>query len=107
MKVLETARLAVAACLLVLAGSTLASAEIVFLTSGRTLSVKAHHESGDSITLTLRSGGEVTCDKTLVEKIVPDEVPHPDPVVAAPEPLRPAARRSSAERASGSRRTRI
>lgn len=103
MKVLETARLAVAACLLVLAGSTLASAEIVFLTSGRTLSVKAHHESGDSITLTLRSGGEVTCDKTLVEKIVPDEVPHPDPVVAAPEPLRPAL--SAVERGTGLRIT--
>jgi hypothetical protein len=91
MKVLETVRVAVAACVLVLAGSTIASAEIVFLTSGRTLSVKGHHESGDSIILTLRSGGEVTCDKTLVEKIVPDEVPHPDPAVAASDPPTPAA----------------
>jgi len=33
--------------------------------------------------LTLRSGGEVTCDQKLVEKIVADEVPHPDPVPAA------------------------
>ena len=42
-----------------------ASAEIVFLTSGRTLSVKAHRVEGESIILTLRSGGEVTCDKSL------------------------------------------
>jgi|SRR5579872_4778950 len=86
MTVRKTAHVAAAASLFVLMGASFASAEIVFLTSGRTLSVKAHHESGDSITLTLRSGGEVTCDRTLVEKIVPDEVPHPDPVVAVAEP---------------------
>jgi soluble lytic murein transglycosylase-like protein len=86
MKVLRTVRVAATGCVFLLAGSTIASAEIVFLTSGRTLSVKSHRESGDSITLTLRSGGEVTCDKTLVEKIVPDEVPHPDPADVAPAP---------------------
>jgi hypothetical protein len=56
-----------------------ASAEIVFLASGQTLSVKSHRIVGESIVLTLRGGGEVTCDKTLIEKIVPDEVPHPEP----------------------------
>jgi len=56
-----------------------ASAEIVFLSSGRTLSVKGHKIDGDHITLTLRSGGEVTCDKTLIEKIEADEVLHVDP----------------------------
>ena len=56
-----------------------ASAEIVFLASGQTISVKSHRVVGDSIVLTLRGGGEVTCDKTLIEKIVPDEVPHPEP----------------------------
>ncbi len=76
-------RLALATCVCLLTGASLASAEIVFLASGRTLSVKDHKTEGDSIVLTLRSGGEVTCDKTLVERIVPDEVPHPDPVVAA------------------------
>ena len=74
-------RLAVVTSVLV-AGSVLpAAAEIVFLNSGRTLSVKSHREEGESIIFTLRAGGEVTCDKSLVEKIVPDEVPHPDPVV--------------------------
>jgi hypothetical protein len=79
-------RLAVVTSVLV-AGSVLpAAAEIVFLNSGRTLSVKSHREEGESIILTLRAGGEVTCDKSLIEKIVPDEVPHPDPVdEAAPE----------------------
>ena len=58
-----------------------AGAEVVFLTSGRTLSVKSHRVEGDAIVLTLRSGGEVTCDKTLIEKIQPDDVPYPeDPV---------------------------
>jgi hypothetical protein len=56
-----------------------ASAEIVFLTSGRTLSVKSHRVEGDSIVLTLRSGGEVTCAKNLIEKITADEVPYIEP----------------------------
>src|SRR5919106_858250 len=54
------------------------SADIVVLSSGRTLSVKSHRIEGDSIVLTLRSGGEVTCDKSLIEKILPDEVPYPE-----------------------------
>jgi Transglycosylase SLT domain len=56
-----------------------ARAEIVFLSSGRTLSVQAHRVEGDSIVLTLRNGGEVTCDKSLIERIVSDEVPYPPP----------------------------
>ena len=85
MKVLKTVRLAIATCVLVAAGSSFASAEIVFMTSGRTVSVKKSTTVGDSIVLTLRSGGEVTLDKTLVEKIVPDEVAHPEPAPQAPE----------------------
>ena len=70
----------VSAVIFVLAGTAVpASAEIVFLTSGRTLSVKSHRIDGDSIVLTLRGGGDVTCDKSLIEKIIPDEVPHPEP----------------------------
>lgn len=58
-----------------------ARAEIVVLTSGRTISVKSHRIQGESIVLTLRTGGEVTCDRSLIEKILPDEVPYPEPVV--------------------------
>ncbi len=60
-----------------------ASAEIVFLTSGRTLSVKSHRLDGDAIVLALRSGGEVTCERSIVERIVPDEVPYPEPLASA------------------------
>jgi len=55
------------------------------MTSGGTLSVKGHTTEGHTVTLQLRNGGQVSCDKTLIEKIVPDEVPHPDPVVEAPK----------------------
>jgi hypothetical protein len=68
-----------AAALALLATAVPASAEIVFLTSGRTLSVKNHKIDGESIVLTLRSGGQVTCDKALISKIEPDEVPYPEP----------------------------
>jgi len=79
MKVLKIAQVAVATCVLLICGASAASAEIVFMTSGGVLSVKGHKTEGESVILTLRSGGEVTCDKTLIEKIVPDEVPHPEP----------------------------
>jgi len=69
---------AVAASTLVYAGR--ASAEIAVLGSGQTLTIKGHRLiDGDRIVLQLRNGGEVTCDKTLVEKILPDEVPFKEP----------------------------
>jgi membrane-bound lytic murein transglycosylase B len=91
MKVLKTVRLAMVTCVLVAAGSSMASAEIVFMSSGRTVSVKNHTNVGDSVVLTLRSGGEVTLDHSLIEKIEADEVPHPDPAppVAEPAPATP------------------
>ena len=80
MHVLRIARVALATGVCLIGASSLASAEIVYMTSGGTLSVKGHSTNADTVTLTLRSGGTVTCDKTLIEKIVPDEVPHPDPL---------------------------
>jgi Transglycosylase SLT domain len=77
------------ALLALLAMAIPASAEIVFLSSGRTLSVKSHKVDGDHVVLTLRSGGEVTCDKSLIEKVEPDEVPYIDP--DAPKAAEPAA----------------
>ena len=62
-----------------LAAAAPASAEIVFLSSGRTLSVKSHRVEGDRVVLTLRSGGEVTCNKELIARVEPDEVPYVDP----------------------------
>ena len=73
------------ATLVLLTTAVPASAEIVFLKSGRTLSVKSHKVEGERITLTLRGGGEVTCDKTVVDKIEPDEVPYIEPPVEKAE----------------------
>ena len=64
------------ACLIV---ARTASAELVFLSTGRTLSIKAHRLDGESIVLMLRTGGEIVCPQTLVVRIAPDEVPYPDP----------------------------
>lgn len=70
-------------------------AELVFLTSGRALSVKSHRVDGDTIVLRLRSGGQITCEAALIDRIEPDEVPHPDPqpatVSPAADPSRPYA----------------
>ena len=73
------ARLSAVICAFLMLGVGEARAEIVFLSSGRTMSVKSHREDGELLVLTLRTGGEVTCAKSLVDRIVPDEVPHPDP----------------------------
>jgi soluble lytic murein transglycosylase-like protein len=58
-----------------------AHAELVFFNTGRTLSVKAHRSEGESLVLTLRSGGEIVCESSVVARITPDEVPYPEPVV--------------------------
>jgi soluble lytic murein transglycosylase-like protein len=56
-----------------------ASAELVFLSSGRTLSVQAHRVDGETVVLFLRGGGQVVCGQSAVLRIEPDEYPHPDP----------------------------
>jgi soluble lytic murein transglycosylase-like protein len=65
------------------AAAGVCAAELVFLNTGRTMSVKAHRVEGDRIVLLLRTGGEVTCEASLVTRIEPDEVPYPDPVTPA------------------------
>lgn len=80
---LRVLRVAAVALALIAAASP-ASAEIIVLTSGRTINVKSHRYEGDSVILTLRTGGEVTCDKSLIEKILADEVPYPEPPAAVP-----------------------
>jgi len=82
--------IAAAALAAVVAGAVPARAEIVYLSSGRTMSVRAHHVEGDAIVLSLRSGGEITCSRDLVSRIVPDEVPYPEPE-SAPAPAAPVA----------------
>lgn len=70
-----------------------ARAELVYYTSGRTQSVKGHRVEGDSIVLLPRSGGEMVVDSTVIDQIVPDEVPYPEPQEeAAPDTLGMSAR---------------
>jgi len=67
-----------------------AQAEIVFFSSGRTMSVKGHRTDGESLVLTLRSGGEIVCEPSLVSRITPDEVPYPEPEpIAVEQPAPP------------------
>ncbi len=64
-----------------LAWQTLAgvsAAELVFLNTGRTLTVRSHRLEGDRLVLVLRGGGEITCDASLVVRFEPDEVPFVD-----------------------------
>ena len=75
----------VALATVVLAGAARpASAEVVLLTTGRTLSVKSHRAEDDKVTLVLRKGGELTCPASLIVRIDPDEVPY---VEEAPAPV--------------------
>jgi hypothetical protein len=60
-----------------------ASADLVYLTSGRTLSVKAVRAEGTQAVLLLRGGGEVVCDARLIVRVAPDEVPYPEEPAAA------------------------
>jgi soluble lytic murein transglycosylase-like protein len=75
--------LAVAVCLAA-ASALPVSAEIVTLSSGRTLSVRSHHLDGATLVLVLRGGGEIRCEPSVVSAFAPDEVPHPEDAPPAP-----------------------
>jgi soluble lytic murein transglycosylase-like protein len=74
-----------------------ARAELVFFSSGRNLSVKAHRMEGESLVLELRGGGEIVCAPAIVARIEPDEVPYPEP--APPVMARPMNEVAAAEQA--------
>jgi soluble lytic murein transglycosylase-like protein len=62
------------------------SAERIFFANGRSMSVKDYQVNGDVMTVTLRGGGQAIFDKSLITRVVPDEVPDVDEsVVAAAE----------------------
>jgi hypothetical protein len=61
------------------------AAELVFLSTGRSLNVRSHRIDGEQIVLTLRGGGEITCEASLIERIAPDEVAYPEPEPPAVE----------------------
>jgi soluble lytic murein transglycosylase-like protein len=66
----------------VLACALPAKAELAYFASGDSLSIKAHRDEGDSLVLVLRTGGEIVCDRALIVRFAPDEVPYPEPAVA-------------------------
>jgi soluble lytic murein transglycosylase-like protein len=76
-----------------LSAASVASAELVFLKTGRSMSVKAVRYDGDQAVMTLRMGGEVIFDKTAIDRVEPDEVEYPEP---APEPNSAALASASA-----------
>jgi soluble lytic murein transglycosylase-like protein len=86
--------LIVPAVALMLAPSA-ASADIVRLTNGATLSVKSATADGDTMVLQLRGGGEMRTPTSLVAGVSPDEVLHADAsttfVLPAYEPPKPSA----------------
>ncbi len=54
-----------------------AEADLVFFSSGRTMSVRGHRLEGSTATLYLRGGGEVVCDVGLIARIEADELIYP------------------------------
>lgn len=79
-------------------GVTDATADLVYLTSGRTVSVRSVQEDGESVVLTLRGGGQIVCSRALVAQVVPDEVPYPEPDM---DPLAGPAPAAGVQRAAG------
>jgi len=56
------------------------------------MSIKGHRLDGESLVLSLRSGGEIVCDPGLIVRFSPDEVPYPEPeatIAEAPLPATP------------------
>ena len=94
-------RLPLAGALLAgLAAAAPARAELVHLTSGRVVSASSVVLGEETATIRLRGGGEVTCSRSLIVRVDPDEVPWPEEKATAdaaagstattrPEPVRP------------------
>ena len=65
-----------------LALATPASAELIFFSEQRSMSVASHRIEGDRIIVALRGGGEMSFDRALITKIAPDEVPYDEETTA-------------------------
>jgi soluble lytic murein transglycosylase-like protein len=74
----KIARIAALLAICVAAGRP-AGAELAYFTSGGSLSIRDHRVDGESLVLTLRAGGEIVCDRALIVRFAPDEVPYPEP----------------------------
>ena len=70
-----------AAALFWLVSAVPAAADVVHLSSGRTLSVASVQLDADSAVLHLRSGGQIVCDRRLVIRVEPEELSPEGPAV--------------------------
>ncbi len=75
---MKIARAAALLAICVAAGRP-AGAELAYFSSGDSLSIRDHRLDGESLVLTLRAGGEIVCDRALIVRFAPDEVPYPEP----------------------------
>lgn len=71
--------------ILALAIATPASAELIFFSEHRSMSVASHRIEGGRVIVALRGGGEMSFDRSLVTKIEPDEVPYLDESAGEPQ----------------------
>ena len=81
-------------CFVVRPAAAPAAAELVLLTTGRTLAISGHAFEGDRVVLYLRNGGEVVCLRSLIVRIEPAAAPAPpveEEVESPPLPARPFA----------------
>ena len=72
--------------LIALAIATPASAELIFFSEQRAMSVASHRFEGDRVIVALRGGGEMSFDRALISKITPDEVPYTEAATADTKP---------------------
>jgi hypothetical protein len=70
-----------------------ATADIVRLTNGRTLAVELCRFEGDQAVLSMLGGGEVRIPRSLIQELLPDEVPSARPVAIEALARSPHARR--------------
>ena len=63
--------------LLVRPAAAPASAELVLLTTGRTLAISGHEFEGDRVVLHLPNGGQIVCARSLIVRIEADYAPPP------------------------------
>ena len=64
---------------LVLLAPSIAFADILRFTTGRTMSVASSRVDNDRLVVTLREGGEASFPTALIARVDPDEVPYPSP----------------------------
>lgn len=78
---------------LVQPAETPVSAELAFFRSGTAISIAGHRLDGGTVVLFLRNGGQVLCERTLLDRIEPDEIPagHPNAAASLGTPAAAAA----------------